>query len=38
MGLLPIKQHYSIYLLNKAGEVAALSLSPSDDGFIVNTT
>jgi len=25
-------------LLNKAGDVAALSLRPSEDGFIVNTT
>ena len=25
-------------LLKRAGEVAALSLRPSDDGFMVNTT
>ena len=27
-----------VYLLKRAGEVAALSFKPSDDGFIVNTT
>lgn len=29
---------YSNYLLKSAGEVAALSFRPSEDGFIVNTT
>ena len=27
-----------VYLLKRAGEVAALSFKPSDDGFIVKTT
>ena len=29
---------FKTHRLNKAGDVAALSLSPSEDGFMVNTT
>jgi hypothetical protein len=29
---------HSTDLLNKAGDVAALSFRPSDEGFMVNTT
>lgn len=36
--MIPMGNELLIYLLKSAGDVAALSFKPSEDGFIVKTT